>query len=92
MRSRRTPARRRWRALLTLARERRFVDLIPELPVGPDERATATLLQSIAAYALGDTARALSVQLRRALEAGGRHGALADEWRDFATSSLSAVP
>lgn len=56
--------------LLALARERRFVDLIPEASVGPDDRGTAMLFQSMAAYALGDTARALAVQLRRALEAG----------------------
>ena len=61
--------------LVTLARERRFVDLIPEPAVGPDERGMATLLQTLAAYALGDTARALTVQFRRALDSGAPAGA-----------------
>lgn len=62
-------------SLLSLARQHRFVDLMVDVPVGVGERGTATLLQAMAAYALGDTPRAIAVRLGRALEAGAPAGA-----------------
>lgn len=61
--------------LLALARQHRFVDLMADAPVADAERGTALLLQSLAAYALGDTARAIGVRLGRAREAGAPEGA-----------------
>jgi hypothetical protein len=61
--------------LLALARQHRFVDLMADAPVTDVERGTALLLQSLAAYALGDTARAIGVRLGRAREAGAPEGA-----------------
>lgn len=56
--------------LLSFARQHRFVDLMPDLVVAETERGTALLLQAMAAYALGDTPRALIVRLGRATAAG----------------------
>ena len=65
--------------LLTLARERRFADLLPEANLSPSERGTGILLQAIGYFALGDNATAVTLQLRRALEAGAPAGA-AEFW------------
>ena len=59
----------------SLARQHRFVDLMVDTPVAPPDRGTATLLQAMAAYALGDTPRAITVRLARALDAGAPAGA-----------------
>jgi hypothetical protein len=56
--------------LLSLARQHRFVDLIPDRSVDAGDRGMALLLQAMASYALGDTPRALVVRLTRAVEAG----------------------
>jgi len=61
--------------LLTLARQHRFVDLMADQPVTGADRGTAILLQGLAAYALGDTGRAIGVRLARAREAGAPEGA-----------------
>ena len=61
--------------LLTMARERRFADMLPDAGLSPPERGTGTLLQAIGFFALGDNATAVSLQLRRALEAGAPAGA-----------------
>ena len=61
--------------MLALARQHRFVDLMADPSVTGADRGTAILLQSLAAYALGDTARAIGVRLGRAREAGAPEGA-----------------
>jgi hypothetical protein len=61
--------------LLALARQRRFVDLMVTADVPSSERGLAGLLQSVASYALGETPRALGVQLKRARDAGAPPGA-----------------
>jgi hypothetical protein len=60
--------------MLSLARQHRFVDLMADPSVTGADRGTAILLQSVAAYALGDTARAIGVRLGRAREAGAPEG------------------
>ena len=61
--------------LLTMARERRFADMLPDANLSPAERGTGTLLQGIGFFALGDNATAVALQLRRALDAGAPAGA-----------------
>lgn len=61
--------------LLSLTRQHRFVDLMADSKVADEDRGTAMLLQGIAAYALGDTPRAIGVRLARAREAGAPEGA-----------------
>lgn len=61
--------------LLSLARQHRFVDLMADTKVTETERGTAILLQSLAAYALGDTPRAIGVRLGQARAAGAPEGA-----------------
>lgn len=75
-----TPALQR---LMAAARERRFVDLAADPSVEPPERGLALLLQAVAAYALGDTPRGVTVRLDRALEAGAP-AAAAQFWRGAA--------
>jgi hypothetical protein len=62
--------------LLALAGERRFVDLMVTPDVPPSESGLAGLLQTMAAYALGETPRSLAVQLKRARDAGAPPGAM----------------
>ncbi len=61
--------------LLTMARERRFADMLAEANLSPTERGTGTLLQAIGYFALGDNATAVTLQLRRALDDGAPVGA-----------------
>jgi hypothetical protein len=61
--------------LLALARQHRFVDLMADPAVTGADRGAAILLQGLAAYALGDTGRAIGVRLGRAREAGAPEGA-----------------
>jgi len=61
--------------LLSLARQHRFVDLMADPGITDADRGTAILLQSVAAYALGDSARAIAVRLGRASAAGAPEGA-----------------
>ncbi|MGE0461752.1 MAG: hypothetical protein AB7Q16_10325 [Vicinamibacterales bacterium] len=61
--------------LLSLARQHRFVDLMADTQAAEADRGTAILLQSLAAYALGDTPRAIGARLGQARAAGAPEGA-----------------
>jgi hypothetical protein len=56
--------------LVQMARESRFVELLPNVELTPQERGLGALLQAIGFYALGDNPTALGLQLRLALERG----------------------
>jgi len=56
--------------LLTLSRERRFVDVLAASALPPPDQGSGLLFQGIAGLVLGDTPRTLTVQFRRALDAG----------------------
>jgi hypothetical protein len=60
--------------LLTLARERRFAEILASAALPPPDQGTGLLFQSLAALVLGDTPRTMTVQLRRALESGAAPG------------------
>ena len=59
---------------LAAAAEGRFVEVLREQPAGPGEDGIWAVLRGMALYALGDSARAVTVPLRRALEAGAPAG------------------
>jgi hypothetical protein len=61
--------------LLTLARERRFADVLAAPTPPPPHQGTGLLFQGLAGLVLGDTPRTLTVLLRRALEGGAPPGA-----------------
>lgn len=56
--------------LIAMARERRFVTLLPDSAVPASDRGMGLLLQAVARFALGDTPSTVANQFRRALEAG----------------------
>ena len=62
-------------ALLDLARQRQFASLLRDNAVPASDRGLGLLMQAVARYALGDTPSTISVQIRRALEAGAPEGA-----------------
>jgi tetratricopeptide (TPR) repeat protein len=51
---------------LDAARQRRFIALVPDDNIPPDEQAVRAALRALALYALGDSATAVGVQLRLA--------------------------
>jgi hypothetical protein len=53
-------------AALSAASDRRFVDLLRNEPVAPNEEAARATLRSLALYALGDTTTAVALPLRQA--------------------------
>ncbi|MGE0361924.1 MAG: tetratricopeptide repeat protein [Vicinamibacterales bacterium] len=56
--------------LLGAATGGRFADLLREAPIVPAERPVAQALRGLGLYALGDSARAVAVQLQQALAQG----------------------
>jgi tetratricopeptide (TPR) repeat protein len=61
--------------LVAHARQRRFVNLLPDSVIPADERGYGLLLQAVARFALGDTPTTVAVQLRRAAEMGAPQSA-----------------
>ncbi|MDP1568823.1 MAG: hypothetical protein Q8L86_02370 [Vicinamibacterales bacterium] len=51
----------------TIAREQRFIDLLGEEPVAPEETGVRTALRGLALLALGDAPASVAVQLEQAL-------------------------
>ena len=52
----------------------RFSDLVKEAPIGSDERPIAQALRGLGLFALGDSPRAVAVQLQQALAQGAPPG------------------
>ncbi len=61
--------------LVAHARQRRFVNLLPDSAIPAEDRGLGLLLQAVARFALGDTPTTVAVQLRRAAEAGAPQSA-----------------
>lgn len=62
-------------SLLALARQRQFAGLLRDDVVPGSDRGLALLMQAVARYAIGDTPATISVQVRRAMEAGAPEAA-----------------
>jgi tetratricopeptide (TPR) repeat protein len=62
-------------AVLELARQQQFANLLRDSVIPPSERGIGLLMQAVARYALGDTPATVAVQIRRALDAGAPEAA-----------------
>ncbi len=60
--------------LLDAALAARYADLVKEAPIAPEERPTAQALRALGLFAVGDSPRAVAVQLQQALAQGAPPG------------------